>query len=59
MLALLNAIPVIAQRLLGAEKLPLPTLNMKLVGMLTAGAIGSILYIYISILLLNKAIFGT
>ena len=53
--AFLNAIPPMAQRTLPQDHPPLINVKRDLCFYSTAGAIGSVFYIYFSILLLNKA----
>ena len=54
----MNAIPLISHRLLPREAPLLIRTRQDVYGMGTVTTLGSIAYIYVSILLLNKAFYG-
>jgi len=56
--ALLGAIPVVAQRMLPKDHPPLVRHKKDVFILGTLGSLGSIMYIYLSIIFLNKAFFG-
>jgi hypothetical protein len=55
---LLNAIPLIVQRQLPEDNPPLINPRSDVYGMGTVSTLGSVLYIYVTILILNKAFYG-
>ncbi|OVE73694.1 hypothetical protein BVX94_03160 [bacterium B17] len=56
--AMLGCLPVVARRYLPEDHPPLITWKNDVLIMGTIGSLGSILYVYLSIILLNKAWFG-
>tara|TARA_B100000809_G_C15128846_1_gene527489 strand:- start:1515 stop:2813 length:1299 start_codon:yes stop_codon:yes gene_type:complete len=55
MIAHLNAITIVVERMIPMNQRPLLKRGWRMVALLGFGAIGSVIYIYISIILLNKA----
>ena len=55
MIAHLNAITIVVERMIPMDQRPLLKRGWRMVALLVFGAIGSVIYIYISIILLNKA----
>lgn len=56
--ALLGAVPIVAERLLPEDHPPLIEPRRDIFVMCSIGSLGSIVYIYVSIILLNKAFYG-
>lgn len=56
--ALINALPLVAQRFAGEERLTLHSRPGEVVRIVTLGTIASIIFIYATIVLLNKAFYG-